>query len=145
MQIIPAFGKTALAIILGLLLLTAGGHTVTAKEDTVLIQVSAVEGGDAPRLILTPPESTVGKNGFVIWLNAIDGQEINVEFADPDAVASSTADHQVFSADKEDNFSARYMPYLATASLRFIKTGTFTYSVKSFYGRAVAKGKLIVR
>lgn len=145
MRCIPSVKLIVLAIIFGFGLSVLPVHPAVAKEDAKMIQVSAVEEGSSPRLIITPSELTVGKNSFVIWLNMIEGQEISVEFDDPGAVIPATTDHQVFSSDDKGYFAAKYMPFIATSSLRFVKAGTYKYTVKSFYGRASATGKVTVR
>ena len=135
--------RTVLFLLLGLGVLSVD-HIAYAKEDAIIIKIGT-EGNDPKSGIsLSPDEVTVKKETIVIWVNFIDGPELNVEFDDPKATIAATRDLKGFYVDDAGLLAAKYMPFVATASIRFIKNGTFGFSVTSQDGKTVATGKIIV-
>ena len=145
--------KKALFILIGTLILWSiqnygfTGTSAFAEEDGRIIRVERSHGDDdSPEGIsILPPELTVEKNIIVIWLNLISEKEINIQFDNPEAMLSATKDHMGFTLNDTGQFAAKYMPHIATASLRFIAPGTYTYTVTSQNSEKSAKGKIIVR
>ena len=114
-------------------------------ENAVIIKVSAIDDAGHLKINVTPCETVVKKDTIVIWVNFIDGPEINIAFDDAKAVSAATKDLQSFYIDDEGIFSAKYMPFIATSSIRFIKDGEFGYTISSSDEKEVVSGKVIVK
>jgi hypothetical protein len=117
-----------------------------AEEDGRIIRIESSADHPASGIVITPSELQVDKQIIVIWLDFIQEGEINITFNDPQAVVSATSNPMGFVLNDNGEFSARYMPHIATASLRFIKSGTYSYTVTSQSNpEKTFVGKIIVR
>ena len=134
-----------------ILLLIATGilnidHFAHAQEKAEMIKIGESENDLKADFSIMPSEIKVKKETIVIWVNFINGPEINIEFSNPDAVIAATKDAKGFYMDEANGvFSAKYLPFIATASIRFIKSGEYVFSVKSQDGEKSATGKVIVK
>jgi hypothetical protein len=117
-----------------------------AEEDGRIIKIESPENNPEAGMVVSPSELEIDKQVIVIWLNLINGKEINIRFDKPEAVISATSDSMGFTREDDGGFSARYMPHIATASLRFTKSGTYSYTVtftksdpKTFTGKIIVR------
>jgi hypothetical protein len=116
-----------------------------AEEDGRIIKIES-PGDPKAGIVISPPELEIEKQMIVIWLNLIHGKEINILFDEPETVISATSDPMGFTPEEGGGFSARYMPHIATASLRFTKSGTYSYTVtQTKSDPKTTTGKIIVR
>jgi hypothetical protein len=136
------------------ILLTASGffypflpdQEALADEDGRIVKIESPSNKSGPEIVISPSELEIDKKIIVIWLNLIENKEINITFNDPEAVVSATSDPMGFTPEDNGGFSARYMPHIATASLRFIKSGVFSYTVTyPTDHQKTSTGKIIVR
>ena len=110
-----------------------------------IVKISTIEDSEQLKINIMPSEIIVDKNTVIIWVNFIDGPEINIKFDDPKATSAATTDLKSFYIDDEGVFSAKYMPFIATCSMRFIESGEFSYSITSSDEKEAACGKVIVK
>jgi len=113
-------------------------------EEGKIIKVENVGGSVSGNFAINPSELSIEKGMIVIWLNTIKDQEIHIIFEDAKRLQTGTTDPMGFVQDAKGSFSAKYMPFIATSSLRFVKSGTYRYFVKSQNGKISAAGKIIV-
>lgn len=115
-------------------------------EDASIVQIFK-SSGDKNELSLAPPELFVKKNTVVIWMNGIQGEEIQVVFKDGKSCkdVSFSPDLKGFSLDSKSCYVTSFIPYAATSSLQFTEKGTFEYSVANATGRISGKGKITVQ
>jgi hypothetical protein len=114
------------------------------QEDAVIIKIETNEA--APKTVfLSPPNITIAKNTIVIWVNFIDGPELNIVFDDADAAMAASKDQKGFYLDTKGAFAAKYMPFIATSSVRFVQNGSFGYSIQSQDGTKVTAGIVNVK
>ena len=117
---------------------------LTAEEGRI-IQISAIdEGGSQTGISATPTKLSIEKDIIVIWLNGIKGEEVNILFEDGEAVRSATANPMGFDLDKKGAYAAKYLPFISTTSLRFVKKGVYPYKVTSQHEKWVTQGTIIV-
>ena len=114
-------------------------------KKATIIKVSIKGDTDPAKLNITPNEVVVEKNTIVIWVNFIEGPEINITFSDAKATSAATTDLKSFYIDDDGVFSAKYMPFIATCSVRFLQSGEFSYSITSSDGKESVIGKVIVK
>ena len=115
-------------------------------KDAVIVQISMSQG-DSTQLTPLPPNLFVKKNTVVIWMNAIEGEEIQVLFKDGKACqeVSLSPEFRGFSLDSKSCFVTNFIPYSKTSSLEFTEPGTFEYTISNTTGQMSGKGKIIVR
>jgi len=113
-------------------------------EEGQIITILASGGDTTTGIEATPSELTIEPGIIVIWVNAIKGDEVNILFDDGKTTENATADPMGFDLDKNGAYAAKYLPFLATTSLRFIKQGTYQYKVISQNKKFVAQGTLTV-
>lgn len=103
--------------------------------------------GSSPELVLSVPDLYIKKNDVVIWMNGIEGEEIQVVFKDGKRAmdVSFSPKFQGFCLDSKSCFVTSFIPYASTSSLQFTETGTYTYSVSNRNGKLSTQGKIIVR
>ncbi|MBU4053397.1 MAG: hypothetical protein KKA41_03445 [Proteobacteria bacterium] len=136
---------TILLAISGFLYYFFPGNKALAEEDGRIIKIESPADNPESAMVISSPELEIDKQIIVIWLNMIKGKEINIIFDDPKTVIAATSDPMGFTTDDSGGFSARYMPHIATASLRFIKSGTYSYTVTSQINEPKSSsGKIIV-
>lgn len=126
-----------------LFFLTAGS---LFAENASIIQIGKA-AGETKDLTLSPPELFVQKGTVVIWMNGIQGEEIQVVFKDGKACkdVSFSPEYKGFSLDSKSCFVTSFIPYAATSSLQFTEKGTFDYTVSNATGRISGKGKVTVQ
>lgn len=126
-----------------LFFLNAGG---LFAEKASIIQIGKAPG-EAKDLTLSPPDLFVQKGTVVIWMNGIQGEEIQVVFKDGKACkdVSFSPEYKGFSLDSKSCFVTSFIPYAATSSLQFTEKGTFEYTVSNATGRITGKGKVTVQ
>lgn len=135
--------KISVGLIAILLFIHAG---VLFAEETSTIQMLKTTG-DKPELTLSHPTLYVTKNTIVIWMNGVKDEELQVAFKEGKATmdVSFSPAFKSFCLDASSCFVTSFIPYAATSSLQFTKTGTFDYSVSNLKGTFTAKGKIVVR
>jgi hypothetical protein len=135
---------TIVAGVIAILFLVNVGTLFAEETSTVQILKSS---GEKPELALSAPDLYIAKNGVVIWLNSVQGEEIQVVFKDGKAAmdVSFSPAFKSFCLDSSSCFVTSFIPYAATSSLQFTKAGTFDYSVSNRTGKYTVKGKIIVR
>jgi hypothetical protein len=141
--------KSFFFIVMTLLPISLGFSTLPVAsaraEDGSIISIQSVESKTATLLTVNPAELTINKNTIVIWLNAFRDHDVNIGFAEGKTTEKATCDAMGFDTGKSGEYEAKYLPSIATASLRFVKEGTYSYTVESQPGGLAAKGKIIVR
>ncbi len=141
--------KSIFFIIITLLSISLGFSTSPVNsvraEDGKIISIQPVQSKTASILTVNPAELTINKNTIVIWLNAFRDHDVNIRFADGKATKQATCDAMGFDTGKNGEYEARYLPPIATASLRFVKAGTYVYTVESQPGGLTTKGNIVVR
>ena len=115
----------------------------TAEEGRI-IKIDTAKNNPSATLTIDPAELAVEKDVIVIWLNSIVDQEVNVIFKHNNLPTTAVSDAMGFSRDKNGAYAAKYLPFIATASLRFIEDGIFSYTVEIKNGACVAHGAIIV-
>lgn len=135
--------KFAAVVFMMTFFFAAGG---LMAEDASIIQIFKSQG-DNTELMLSPPDLYVKKNTVVIWMNGIQGEEIQVVFRDGKACkdVSFSPEYKGFSLNSKSCYVTSFIPFAATSSLQFTETGTFDYAVSNPTGRITGKGKVIVR
>jgi hypothetical protein len=135
--------KIVVSVISFLLLVNIG---VLFAEEASTVQILKTSG-EKPTLALSVPDLYVSKNAVVIWLNSVQGEEIQVSFKDGKVAmdVSFSPAFKSFCLDSSSCFVTSFIPYAATSSLQFTKPGTFDYSVSNRTGKYSVKGKIIVR
>lgn len=115
-------------------------------ENASIIQIFR-DQVDNTKLMLSPPDLFVKKNTVVIWMNGIQGEEIQVVFKDGKACkdVSFSPEYRGFSLDSKSCYVTSFIPYAATSSLQFTDSGTFEYEVSNITGKITGKGKVNVR
>jgi hypothetical protein len=113
-------------------------------EEGKIIKIDAVKNDTSATLTIDPAELAIEKDVIVIWLNSIVDQEVNVLFQHKELPAAAVTDSMGFGPDKNGAYAAKYLPFIATASLRFIETGTYSYTVEMKNGTCAARGTIIV-
>lgn len=115
-------------------------------ENASLIQIGKA-AGDSKDLLLSPPELSVQKGTVVIWMNGIQGEEMQVVFKDGKACkdVSFSPEYKGFSLDSKSCYVTSFIPYAATSSLQFTEQGTFEYVVSNATGKISGKGKVTVK
>jgi hypothetical protein len=115
-------------------------------ENASIIQIGKASG-EGKDLTLSPPELFVQKGTVVIWMNGIQGEEIQVVFKEGKACkdVSFSPEYKGFSLDSKSCFVTSFIPYAATSSLQFTEKGTFEYTVSNATGRIAGKGKVTVQ
>lgn len=115
-------------------------------ENASLIQIGKAPG-DAKELLLAPPDLTVQKGTVVIWMNGVQGEEMQVVFKDGKACkdVSFSPEYKGFSMDSKSCYVTSFIPYAATSSLQFTEKGAFEYTVSNATGRISGKGKVTVQ
>jgi hypothetical protein len=129
-----------LAVIIGLFYLSPDA----AAEEGSIIKIEA--GGDkTPQAIAIRPQTlTVEKDTIVIWLNAVRDDELNILFDDGEQTKAATGNPSGFDLTKNGVYAAKYLPFIATASLRFVKPGTYSYRVISQKNKFETLGTITV-
>ena len=139
-------GKLVLIIAVFLLAfgLVMGAQNTVLAVDAQLIQVSSSGEGKMAKLTIDPADAHVKKDAIVIWLSAVQPEEIKIEFADGKKCKSVTAHAVGFDLDQERwCYVTSYVPFAGSSSLQFTEVGTYEYSIYTKEG-ATAKGKIIV-
>ena len=114
-------------------------------EEGRIIEIQAIGESEAHTGIsASPDELTIEKNVIVIWLNAINGDEVNIQFEDGETTKNATANPMGFDLDKNGEYAAKYLPFVSTTSLRFIKSGVYPYNVTSQDNKFTTHGTVIV-
>jgi hypothetical protein len=136
--------KTLLVSVISILLLLNTG--LLFAEDASIVQVLKTSG-ESPTIALSVPDLYISKNAVVVWLNSVQGEEIQVSFKDGKEAmdVSFSPAFKSFCLDSSSCFVTSFIPYAATSSLQFTKTGTFGYNVTSRTGKHSVKGKIVVR
>jgi hypothetical protein len=126
-----------------LLFLNAGG---LFAENASIIQIGK-GSGEGKELMLSPPDLSVQKGTVVIWMNGIQGEEMQVVFKEGKACkdVSFSPEYKGFSLDSKSCFVTSFIPYAATSSLQFTEKGSFEYTVSNATGRITGKGKVTVQ
>lgn len=114
-------------------------------EEGKIIKIKVIKDESYTALKLDPAELTVEKDVIVIWLNSIVGQEVNILFQNNNLPQTAVTDAMGFSMEKDNVYAAKYLPFIATASLRFIKEGTYAYTVELKNSGCAATGTILVR
>ncbi len=115
-----------------------------AAEEGSIIKIEA-PGGKIPEGITIYPQSlTVEKNVIVIWLNTLVDDELNILFDQGKQTKAATLNPSGFDLTNDGVYAAKYLPFVATASLRFVKPGIYTYRVISQNTKFEAKGTITV-
>ena len=114
-------------------------------EDGRIIKIETIKEGPTATLTIDPAELTLEKGDIAIWLNSIAGQEVNIRFQHENLPKTAITDIMGFSPDKDGAYAAKYLPFIATASLRFIEDGTYPYTVEMKNGKCTAGGAVTVR
>lgn len=119
---------------------------VLFAEEASIVQVLKTSG-EKPTLALSVPDLYISKNAVVVWLNSVQGEEIQVSFKEGKVAmdVSFSPAFKSFCLDSSSCFVTSFIPYAATSSLQFTKTGAFEYSVSDRAGKYSVKGKIIVR
>lgn len=135
--------KIAVSVVAMTFLFNVGG---LFAEDAAIVQIFKA-GGDKNELTMSPPELFVKKNTVVIWMNGIQGEEIQVVFKDGKSCkdVSFSPEYKGFSLDSKSCYVTSFIPYAATSSLQFTENGTFEYTVANATNRITGKGKVTVR
>lgn len=115
-------------------------------ENASLIQIGKGPG-DSKELMVAPADLSVQKGTVVIWMNGVQGEEIQVVFKDGKACkdVSFSPEFKGFSMDSKSCYVTSFIPYAATSSLQFTEKGTFEYTVSNATGRINGKGKVTVK
>ena len=113
-------------------------------ENASIIQIFKAQENSTD-LKMSPPDLYVKKNTVVIWMNGIQGEEIQVVFKEGKACkdVSFSPEYRGFSLDSKSCYVTSFIPYAATSSLQFTESGTFEYEVSNATGKI--KGKITVR
>jgi len=99
---------------------------------------------------LDPSVSKIKKNTLVVWMNGVEGKELQVVFEDGKTCKDVTADPKLirdvpsFFLDARGCYSTTYLPYSATTVLQFIHSGKYDYLVQTEDGKMSVKGKIEV-
>lgn len=104
-------------------------------EEGRIIKIEVVKNESSEMLKIDPAELTVEKDVIVIWLNSITDQEVNILFRYSDLPETAVTDPMGFDKEKNNIYAAKYLPFIATASLRFIKEGIYSYTVEMKNGK----------
>jgi hypothetical protein len=136
-----ALFKSLLVTVLGLFLIFP---RVTMSEEGRIIKIEGTGGATCTGIGATPAELTIEKDVIVIWLNAIKGEEVNILFDDGKTIKNATDNPMGFDLDKKGIYAAKYLPFISTTSLRFIKKGTYHYRVISQNNKFTTQGTIIV-
>ena len=72
-------------------------------------------------------------------------QDVDILLDEGETITDVTTDAMGFTLDKNGKYAAKYVPFISTTSLRFIKPGIYHYTVTALRGKVSAEGKIIVR
>ncbi|MFO7964358.1 MAG: hypothetical protein R6U50_10590 [Desulfobacterales bacterium] len=129
-------------IALYVVLLCGLAAEAAAQEGKIItIKTAAAEANAIVQL--EPVELTISKNSVVIWLNAIKDQDVNISLSAEERPDAAFSDAMGFSLE-DGMYTAKYLPFIATASLRFVKEGVYTYRVELSNGKKKAHGTIKV-
>ncbi len=114
-----------------------------------LVKISAKEASKVNQLNIEPASLDIIKNTIVLWMNGVQGKEIQIVFEEGktcrDVTVNPNLKHPGFFMDSKDCFTTSFLPYSSTSSLQFPQAGKFTYMVVTEDGEMVAYGKINVR
>jgi hypothetical protein len=137
--------KPFLLLLIAFLLFSGDIKIINAQApEGKIIKIEASDNKTLTGIIINPDKISVKKDTILIWLNSISGHDINIIFEDRKKLEKSIADPMGFSINSRGYFSADYLPHIATASLRFIKPGSYSYSATSRDGKVTANGTIVV-
>ena len=117
--------------------------SVMAEEGRIINILSSEENTNTG-ILIKPSELTIEPGIIVIWVNAIKGDEVNILFNDGKTTEDATDDPMGFDLDKKGEYAAKYMPFAATTSLRFIKKGNYPFKIVSQNTKLMTRGTIIV-
>ena len=113
--------------------------------EAALIKIQPVGKDKIVGFSLDPVDLKVGKNTVVIWLNSVQGKDIQVIFMDGKTCKDVSANQKEFSLNSENCYVTTFMRYGKTSSLQFVEPGTYKYYVATETGDIKAKGSIIVK
>jgi hypothetical protein len=136
---------TILAVALGMLLANAGNNYA---GDAEIVKIWATEEGDKKGMHADPATLKIKKNTIVVWMNGVQGKEVQVVFEDGKTCRDVTANPNLktpgFFMDSRNCYVTSFLPYASTSTLQFPEAGGFDYSVMTSDGTMSSKGKIIV-
>ena len=124
-----------------LLLLFSGG---LKAEEGRIIKIEGTGGSTHTGIAAIPETLTIEKDIIVIWLNTIKDEEVSILCDDGQTIQAATANPMGFDLDKKGIYGAKYLPFISTTSLRFVKEGTYEYRVISHKNKFLTRGTITV-
>ena len=129
-------------IIIGLLLVIQGP---AMAADAKLVKIQPVGEGELVGFYLDPPNLTIKKNSIVVWLSAVQEEDVQVIFMEGKTCQDVTANSKKFSMDKKRGcYVTTFMSFAETSSLQFVESGAFKYYVATTTGKIKTKGTIVV-
>ena len=122
-----------LAFILCITLFQLAQETATAGEECRIIRIMGKDVYAGMRL--EPEYVTVTKGTCVIWTNWSTGQEVAIEFEDGKTCKDVTDAAMGFTLNERACYVTTYLALGQTSSLRFMKQGSYNYSVLTRRGQ----------
>ena len=117
----------------------------TMAMEAELIKIQPVGKDKIVGFSLDPVDLKVEKNTVVIWLNSVQGKDIQVIFMDGKTCKDVSANQKEFSLNSENCYVTTFMRYGKTSSLQFVESGTYKYYVATERGDIKATGSIIVK
>ncbi len=97
---------------------------------------------------IDPQTITIEQSTVVIWLNGVQGKEVQIVFDEGkvcrDVSANPNLKRPGFYMDSKDCYVTSFLPYESTSILQFVEAGEFDYKVVTEDGKMWAGGKIIV-
>jgi len=118
--------------------------TVLTAEEGRIIKIEATGGKTYSGIKALPAKLTIEKDVIVIWLNTLADDDISILFENGEAIKGATANPMGFGMDRKGIYGAKYLTFIATTSLRFIKEGTYHYKVVSQQKKFTHQGTITV-
>jgi len=117
-------------------------------QDAAIVKIWAKTEGKTKEIRVDPVELTIEKNTIVVWMNGIQGKEVQLVFEEGKTCRDITANPNLkqpgFFLDSKGCYVTSFLPYATTSTLQFPQTGSFDYSVVTEDGTMSGKGKIIV-
>jgi len=136
--------KTRLSMIVVILIMI--GFLSIAQEQSSSAQECKVVTISGMNLIqLEPAALTVSKGTCVVWFSRSVANQLTISFADGKKCDEVTDAASGFILNQQSCYTSTDITTEGTASLRFLETGTYPYSIFLDDGKKVAEGTVTVQ
>ena len=116
----------------------------TVAMEAQLITIQPVVKDKIVGFYLAPVDLKVEKNTVVIWLNSVQGEDIQVIFMEGKTCRDVSGNQKEFSLNSKNCYVTTFMSFGKTSSLQFIESGAYKYYVATETGNIKATGSIIV-